>query len=239
MPAQDFMGLARELQMRMMAGPRAVPKFDRRAAAQQEAMTKLLRPPPGMGINNSQVKMADPLGQQLRAQAANAAQDVNELSPGLDPFTVTGRKPGPPPDATLASNNGLPPSDPSSPGGIPPSVDPGAASLFDNMSPEQIQKVLEMGGLHEQLLKARAMRDKAAPEGRYVSGGRMYVAGSPLEHVVNTVGNIKGGRDVKKTQQELSNRRKIILDALRGTPQFEALASSTEVELPRPGVFNA
>jgi hypothetical protein len=83
------------------------------------------------------------------------------------------------------------------------------------MSPEMIEQILSLGDLERQMERAEAMQDVKSPEGRYLSGGRMYVASSPLEHAARAFGGFRGKRKADKIGKDQVAGRTRILDILR------------------------
>ncbi len=145
----------------------------------------------------------------------------------------SGWKPGDPiPEELLSASSdvqvgypqGIGPSS-SFPGEGPPSVsevgpeEPEAPSVFDN--PEAVESILGMGDLRRQMEQAQAMRNAPSPEGRYVSGGRMYVAGSGLEHLVSGIGKYKGTKAAKRIGQEQIEAKKRLIELLRNKKEVE------------------
>lgn len=96
----------------------------------------------------------------------------------------------------------------------PPSSEP-LGSIFDDMDPLVIEQILQLGDKDRQLAHAEAMRDQENPNGRYVSNGRIYVAGSPLEHGVAAFGKFRGKRQADRIGQEQIEGRRRILDILK------------------------
>ena len=85
---------------------------------------------------------------------------------------------------------------------------------FDN--PEAVSAVLGMGGRNREMDYAEGMRSMEQPGGRYVSGGRVYVASNPLEHIAPVVGKYKGSKKIKELEKEQMAAKQSLIDALRG-----------------------
>ncbi len=96
----------------------------------------------------------------------------------------------------------------------PPSA--GSSSMLEQTDPAILQQILSLGDVDRQMALAEAMRDRESPEGRYVSNGRMYVAGSPLEHAATAFGKFRGKRQADKLGKEQIAGRMRILDILKG-----------------------
>lgn len=93
----------------------------------------------------------------------------------------------------------------------PPS--PPSLSILDN--PEAVESVLGMGENNRQMRYAEAMRDQAMPEGRYVSNGRLYVAGSPFEHLGVGYAKYKAGKRANQLGEKNMDAKRAIIEALR------------------------
>lgn len=96
----------------------------------------------------------------------------------------------------------------------PPPPPQGGGSVFDN--PEAVGAVLGMGGRNRELEYAKGLREQEAPQGRYVSGGRIYTAANPLEHISRGVANYKGHKMTKNLEEEQMDAKKKLIEALRG-----------------------
>lgn len=104
------------------------------------------------------------------------------------------------------------PSPEPAPGSAPPSI-------LDN--PEAVDAVLGMGGRNREMDYAEGMRSMDQPGGRYVSGGRVYVASNPLEHIAPVVGKYKGTKMIKGLEKEQTAAKKALIDALREKKEDE------------------
>lgn len=78
---------------------------------------------------------------------------------------------------------------------------------LDNLSEEDLQKLLELGSvpneqssLNDQIKQAQMLRNRQAPQG--TDTGRVYVASSPLEHMAYAIQGIKAGRDLKNLRAQ-------------------------------------
>lgn len=90
---------------------------------------------------------------------------------------------------------------------------PESPSIFDN--PDAVDAVLGMGDRNRQMEYANQMRNMETPQGRYVSGGRVYTAANPLEHIAKGVGAYKGNKEMKRLEGEQKDAKKALIDALR------------------------
>lgn len=91
----------------------------------------------------------------------------------------------------------------------------GYASIYDDLGPQDVKQLAGMGDLERQLGVAEAMRDTERLKGRYVSQGRMYVADSPLAHIVRGTKIYKGGKRAREIGEEQTAGRQTIIDLLR------------------------
>lgn len=96
----------------------------------------------------------------------------------------------------------------------PPSA--GSKSMLETTDPAVLQQILGLGDLERQLAFAEKMRDQENPSGRYVSNGRIYVAGSPLEHGVAAFQKFRGKRQADQIGKDQIAGRSRILDILKG-----------------------
>jgi hypothetical protein len=76
---------------------------------------------------------------------------------------------------------------------------------LNSLTQEQIDAMIASGEipaeselLQEQLAQAKALRNKAMPEGR--QAGRVFVAASPLEALATGISNVKGQQGIEAAQ---------------------------------------
>lgn len=93
---------------------------------------------------------------------------------------------------------------------------------FENLDPEVLQQLMELGiidpqmkSLDEQITTAQAIRGRRSPEGTHT--GRVYVAASPLEHAAYAMQGIKAGKDMDKARLE---QQKLLAQQVRGRQSF-------------------
>lgn len=108
---------------------------------------------------------------------------------------------------------------------------------MDNLTPEQIQLLMEAGLIPEQLseldsqyAQAQALRETPNPEGR--QAGRVYVAASPLEHIAAMLRRGRGRKDMKSVEEQRALLLKKQADARSAYGQ--QILSPSGQPLPQP-----
>ena len=99
-----------------------------------------------------------------------------------------------------------------------PSPSPSAPvpGIFEEMSDEDLKAILGLGDLERQISVAERLANQPQLEGRYVSGGRIYVADAPLAHGLRAYTQRKGRKRVRSLAEEESDIKQSLADLLRG-----------------------